>query len=224
MLFRSIFKKLAKGFTPPSIEKEKQPSEKELVAKVKQINKPLKRKAEENKDLIPDITLDMQVNIFNAGLVILWPYIAQLFKMLNLTDKNEFISPEAEVKGVHILQYAATGLDEAEEHHLLLNKVLCGVKLATPIPLEMELTENEKSMTNQMLRGVLQNWNRLSNTSIEAMRETFLMREGMLDETEKNFQLKVEKKTLDILLESMPWSFGMIKLPWMNKRLLVEWI
>ena len=68
-----IFKKLAKGFTPPSIEKEKQPSEKELVAKVKPINKPLKRKAEENKDLIPDITLDMQVNIFNAGLVILWP-------------------------------------------------------------------------------------------------------------------------------------------------------
>ena len=75
-----------------------------------------------------------------------------------------------------------------------------------------------------MLKGVLQNWNRLSNTSIEAMRETFLMREGMLDEIEKNFQLKVEKKTLDILLESMPWSFGMIKLPWMNKRLLVEWI
>ncbi|MDP4964225.1 MAG: contractile injection system tape measure protein, partial [Salibacteraceae bacterium] len=219
-----IFKKLAKGFTPPSIEKEKQPSEKELVAKVKPINKPLKRKAEENKDLIPDITLDMQVNIFNAGLVILWPYIAQLFKMLNLTDKNEFISPEAEIKAVHILQYAATGLDEAEEHHLLLNKVLCGVKLATPIPLEMELTENEKSITNQMLKGVLQNWNRLSNTSIEAMRETFLMREGMLDEIEKNFQLKVEKKTLDILLESMPWSFGMIKLPWMNKRLLVEWI
>lgn len=213
-----ISKKLIKGFTQSKIPEE------QASGKFAVIDKQIERKKEEIKDLIPDITLDIQVNIFNAGLVILWPYIAQLFKMLHLTDKNEFVSPEAEIKAVHILQYAASGLEEAEEHHLLLNKVLCGVKLATPIPFEMELTESDKNLTNQMLKGVLQNWNRLNNTSIEAMRETFLMREGMLDETEKNFQLKVEKKTLDILLESMPWSFGMIKLPWMQKRLLVEWI
>ena len=187
-------------------------------------NKESKKKASDQQDLVPDIMLEMEVNIFNAGIVILWPYIAQIFKMLGLTENNEFVSSEAQIKGVHALQYAASGLDEAEEHLLLLNKVICGVKLATPIPLEMQLTEDDKALVEQMLKGVLQNWNRLNNTSVEALRETFLMREGRLTEVEKTFNLTVEKKTLDILLESMPWSFGMIKLPWMSKRLLVEWI
>ncbi|NCG26197.1 MAG: hypothetical protein GWP42_01465, partial [Verrucomicrobiales bacterium] len=56
-----------------------------------------------------------------------------------------------------------------------------------------------------------------------ALREGFLLRDARLLELEESWQLKVEGKTLDILMDGMPWSFGIIKLPWMDKRLIVEW-
>ena len=64
----------------------------------------------------------------------------------------------------------------------------------------------------------------MKGSSAGALREGFLIRDGFIEETEKTWELKVEKKTLDILMESMPWAFGMIKLPWMEKRLNVEWL
>ena len=97
------------------------------------------------------------------------------------------------------------------------------MKIATPIPFEIKLTDREREVSEQMLNGLLQNWPRLKNSSIDALREGFLVRDGRLIETDEVWQLKVEDKTLDILMDAMPWSFGIIKLPWMDKRMMVEW-
>jgi hypothetical protein len=35
--------------------------------------------------------------------------------------------------------------------------------------------------------------------------------------------LQVEAKTVDILLNQLPWGISMIKLPWMQRMLWIEW-
>ncbi len=172
---------------------------------------------------VPEVALDFEVNIKNAGLVIVWPYLARYFEILGMLKDKKFKSKKASYRAVQLLQFLATGLETAPEHELLLNKVLCGVKIATPIPFEIDLTDEERDVSDQMLKGLLQNWPRVQTSSVEALREGFLLRDARLLELEESWQLKVEGKTLDILMDGMPWSFGIIKLPWMDKRLIVEW-
>ena len=100
---------------------------------------------------------------------------------------------------------------------------MCGVDLATPIPLQIELTDKEKETSDQMLNGVLQNWAKLKSSSIYALREGFFIRDGFVQDKENVWELEVPKKTLDILLRSLPWGFGTIKMSWMSKRLIVNW-
>jgi hypothetical protein len=173
---------------------------------------------------IPEHKLDQRVLVKNAGLVITWPYLSRYFDLLSMTEDSKFKTEEDAARAVHLLQYIATGFASAPEHELLLNKVLCGVKIATPVPIEITLSDKEKEVSAMMLNGLLQNWDRLKGSSIQALQEGFMMREGYLMETDETWQLKVEKKTLDILMENLPWSFGTIKLPWMEKRMIVEWL
>jgi hypothetical protein len=35
--------------------------------------------------------------------------------------------------------------------------------------------------------------------------------------------LQVERKTLDVLLDSIPWGFSTVLLPWNPQPLFVEW-
>jgi hypothetical protein len=55
------------------------------------------------------------------------------------------------------------------------------------------------------------------------MREGFFVRQGFVEEKDDFWELEVEKKTIDILLKSLPWGFGTVKLPWMSKRMIVNW-
>ena len=168
--------------------------------------------------------LEETVEVRNAGLVILWPFLTKYFDLLEMTEKGEFKTDDVASRAVLLLQYLATGRSAAAEHELLLNKVLCGLLPGLPVPREIELTQKEIDTSEMMFKGVLQNWEKLKNSSIDALREGFLIRDGYLREKEFIWEMKVEKKTLDILMQSMPWSFGTIKLPWMKKRLVVEWL
>jgi hypothetical protein len=173
---------------------------------------------------LEDQLVDHRILVKNAGLVITWPYLTRYFDLLEMTEKGKFKSDKEAIRAVHLLQFIATGSTLAPEHELLLNKVLCGLKIATPVPKEVELTEKEIKTTEMMMKGLLQNWDKIKSSSIEALREGFLSRDGYILEKEKTWELKVEKKTIDILMESMPWGFGTIKLSWMEKRLNVEWL
>jgi hypothetical protein len=171
-----------------------------------------------------NFTVDHRVLVKNAGLIISWPYLTRYFDLLGMIEDNKFRTEAEAVRGVHLLQYIATGSTLAPEHELLLNKVLCGLKVATPVPLEVELSEKEIETTKMMLNGLLQNWDKIKSSSIEALREGFLNRDGYILEKEKTWELKVEKKTIDILMENIPWTIGTVKLPWMEKRISVEWL
>ena len=74
-----------------------------------------------------------------------------------------------------------------------------------------------------MVAGVKANWPQLKGTSVRGFRQSFIARNGTLEQQEERWLLTVEKKTHDILLESVPWSFRQIRLPWLKKYIQVVW-
>jgi len=76
---------------------------------------------------------------------------------------------------------------------------------------------------DRLLGAVLQAWTPLRNSSVGTLREAFLQREGRLELGENNWTLKVAAKPYDMLLDTVPWPFRMIKNRWMTTALLVQW-
>ena len=160
----------------------------------------------------------------NAGIVILWPFFSRLFSVLKYTEKNAFLSEETQFKAAHILQYLVNKRLETPENELVLNKILCGIPLINPIPLSMDFSQDEINTAESLLGGAIANWSRIKNgMEPDALRGTFLNREGNLSEEAERWKLKVEKASLDILLKTLNWGFSLVKLPWMPKPLVTEW-
>jgi len=166
----------------------------------------------------------MESYISNAGLVILNPFLDRLFDMLSLTQNGEFKNTDARVRAALLLQYAVFGSTKFSAHGLELNKLLMGLDAATPIPLSVDLTPQEIEIVNGLLVAVLHNWSKLSNTSTEGLRESFLQRDGRIEEKDDSYLLTVQRRSFDVLLDTLPWSFRIIKFSWMEKALHVEWI
>jgi hypothetical protein len=162
-------------------------------------------------------------NIHNAGMVIVVPYVQRLFGLLELTADGKFVSDEAAQRGVHLLQYVVTGEESTPEYLLVLNKLLCGIHGGVPIVPGITVTEKEKTIIEQMLNGVISHWSALGTTSIGGLRETFLQRQGHLYFQDDAWQLKIPQKTFDMLLDRLPWSFALTKMPWMAQPLHVTW-
>ncbi len=161
--------------------------------------------------------------ISNAGLVLLWPYVARFFRKLELVVDQDFINESARVKAVHLLQYLVTGSEETYEHLMVLNKVLCGYSLDHPLPMEVEFADSEKEEARQVLQSAIDHWEALKDTSAEGFRDAFLNRNGRLRYEEKEWSLHVETESYDILLDRLPWGNSVVKLPWMHDPLYVEW-
>lgn len=160
--------------------------------------------------------------IHNAGLVILHPFLKYFFTGLNLLKEDQFINREAAHHAVHLLQYLVTKELNCPEYDLVLNKILCGLKISDPIPPEMEISNWEIEECDNLLKAVLEQWKALKTRSTEALRETFLKREGILSNS-SGCTLKVERNTFDVLLDRLPWGLSLIKLPWNPQIIYVEW-
>ena len=109
------------------------------------------------------------------------------------------------------------------EYDLVLNKLLVGMpldELVTPIA---AVTQEEKDLSTSLLMGVINNWERMQNTTPSGLRETFLQREGLLKLKEEYSELYIERKGLDILLEGIPWNITTLNLSWMDKPLQINW-
>ncbi|MDH3976499.1 MAG: contractile injection system tape measure protein [Deltaproteobacteria bacterium] len=163
------------------------------------------------------------IYIENAGLVILWPYMTRFFRHLDLLKDDCFVDHSSAMRAIHLLQYLATGEEQGPEYFLPLNKLLCGWDLSKPLERKVPLRKKEKSESEALLKALVGHWQALGNTSVDGLRTSFLQREGALTEKEKNWHLKVEGKTYDILMERLPWGISTVTLPWMKKILSVEW-
>jgi hypothetical protein len=206
-----------------NLEKLKKETKEQLRSgkKAQEISKLKSQK--ENKKRKPEKPLDEPLFIRNAGLVILHPYYGRLFSTLNLTEKNKFVSEDAQIRAVHLLQYIATGKTEHPENELVLNKILCGLPVSTPVPTDVGLTEEELKMASGLLTGAIANWTKMKTMSPDSLRGTFLLREGTIKEEADRWKLKAEKGSFDILLKTLPWAFNFVRYGWLPKFIMVEW-
>lgn len=163
------------------------------------------------------------IYVENAGMVIAAPYLERFFSLLHLTEKGAFKNREAAERAVHLLQFMVDTSTETPEVSLVLNKVLCGVKTGTPIVREIAITEEEKTVITGLIEGMIANWRQIGKTSVQGFRESFLQREGRLERRGEDWRLTVLPKAFDMLLDHIPWSFSMIKLPWMERMMYVKW-
>ena len=175
------------------------------------------------KPILESTKQDETIYITNAGLVLLHPFIPALFGHLKLVKGNAWIYQASVYKAVLAMQFMVTGKDETEEFDLVLNKILCGIDNEEVVPTTILPDEETKTECDVLLMEVIKHWDVLKNTSIDGLREGFLQRSGKLSRVNDGWLLQVEQKAIDVLLNHLPWGIGIIKLPWMNEMLHVEW-
>ena len=160
----------------------------------------------------------------NAGIVLIHPFLKHLFEKLDLITGSEFTNFYCQSKAVLVIHFLGTAKEKAFEYELVLPKFLCGIPVNLPVDHTITITEEEKEEATNLLKAAIDHWGALGGTSPDGLREGFLSREGKLEKQETGWKLIVERKTLDILLNRLPWNVSIIKLPWMEEILYVEWI
>ncbi|WP_462254714.1 contractile injection system tape measure protein [Ferruginibacter sp.] len=182
-------------------------------------------KNEDSKEKIKNITEEKSVFIENAGLIILHPFLQNLFKAAELMEEECFKNDFCKQKAAHLLQYLVNGEQQLPEFIMPLNKILCGLSNEEHIDRFIELEDAEIKEASELLNAVIAHWTVLKNTSAASLQQTFLQRKGKLtfNETDGYWKLQVQRNAVDILLDKIPWGFAYIKLPWMLFPLAVEW-
>jgi hypothetical protein len=158
-----------------------------------------------------------------AGIILLAPFLKPFFTKLHLLNADEWINWEAQVKAVYLLKYLSNGPQHYQEYQLVLEKLLCGIPINQPLEALPEFTQAETDEAEDLLHSVLEHWQRLKNTSVNGLRESFFKRDGILTPKENNWQLQVQRKTMDVLLDSIPWGFSTVSLPWNEYIIFTEW-
>jgi hypothetical protein len=164
------------------------------------------------------------IPLHNSGLVLLNQYIPMLFERLGLTQDNNFVSDDTQKRAVVWLHYLVTGLTQASEQELVLNKVLCGVAVNVELDsLSLDVSGPQEKLVEGLLNAVMSYWPEAGTTSLDGFRGNWLVRDGILIEAESDWSLTVEKRAYDVLLDKSPFSYSMIKFPWMEKMVRVNW-
>ena len=173
------------------------------------------------KDEQPEV-----LTVGNAGLCLLAPWFVRLFAMLGYLDeeKKNFRNTASKVRAVFLLQYIVCGEErEWRETELAFNRLLTALPGNVSLSKRLPLTDEERQIADSMVAGVKANWPQMDGTSVEGFRGSFLLREGTLEQEEKRWLLTVEEKAYDILLETIPWGFRQLRLPWLKKHVQVRW-
>jgi hypothetical protein len=165
--------------------------------------------------------------IDNAGLVLLHPFLAPLFTVLEYWDGAGFRSVAHHQRAVLLSQYMVCPGEDFPEHQLLLNKILCGYGAEETLEPLLDSTDRERGETDELLQSVIRHWTmngRAVFTTVENLRASFLRRPGKLTRRNDDWLLQVEGAGYDIVMKSLPWGIGIVKHPWMPDRLRVEWV
>lgn len=178
---------------------------------------------------LEESVLPEYIEVPNAGLCLLAVWFTRLFGMLGLLEekedgKKDLKDAEARIRAIFILQRIVTGEPrEYKEQELAFNRILTGCPFYVPLPKTLTLTSQEIQTVESMLSGVKSNWDKLKNTSVKGFQHSFIERPGKLEQREDKWVLYVENRSYDILLDTLPWSYRQIRLPWLKKKINVIW-
>ena len=210
-------------------KEQKENSSKENKKRITRSVKNMDEKSSVDEDKIKDIQYSKvpatnpatSSYINNVGLILLHPFLKQFFKTCGfLNEKNQLLKQE---EAVHVLHYLATKKEQQLESNLIFEKFLCNVPIHQTITRDIIISDDIKEKCEELSQYVVQNWGILKKASTGLMRYEFLQRAGKLDLTKENPQITVERKVQDILLNKLPWSFSLCKLPWMDTLIFTNW-
>lgn len=159
----------------------------------------------------------------HAGLILVHPFLRSLFSLCGLLAEKQFASAASQEIAIYLLHYIATGRVTAEEHELVIPKVLCNYPIEEPVNTDTVLTTNELQEADDMMRAAIAQWSILKSTSPDGLRQGFLQRSGKLQTKNDQLYIEIEKNTIDVLLDHLPWNLSLIRLPWSGQIIRVEW-
>ncbi len=160
--------------------------------------------------------------IDDAGIILLQPFMPLLFNELGLLEDNQFASEQCRVKAIRLLEYLAWGTTTRAEFSFQLQKLLCALPASEPL-LPIVINRHEITEADSVLNAVIRHWSVLKNTSRDGLRSTFLQRKGKIEFDSERDSLSVEKGSVDVLLGKIPWSYSVVRFPWMPRPLFIEW-
>jgi hypothetical protein len=164
-------------------------------------------------------------NIPAAGLVLVHPFLPAIFAEFGLFDgASQEIRPRDLSRAAALLHCIAYGDTEVHEYQLGISKILLGRSLDDAVLLREGLLEPaQRGECEALLKAMIGHWPALRDTSADGLRSSFLQRNGLLRRTDRGFHLLIESASFDVLLNFLPWSISIIKLPWMPRPLFTDW-
>jgi len=165
------------------------------------------------------------LTVHHAGLVLLHPFLSTYFERTQVTRADQRGLPVAvQARAAALLYTLATGRRDVYEFELPFIKVLVGLRPEAPLPIADGLVEPaDEAEAEELLRAVIGHWRVLKDTSVAALRQSFLERDGYLTDAEDGWHLRLEPTPFDVLLDHLPWSFGIVTLPWLEQPIWTEW-
>jgi Contractile injection system tape measure protein len=121
-----------------------------------------------------------------------------------------------------LLSFLAGDEEQAEVHYPLY-KLMCGLQIDEFVDATVQLTIEQQEECFHLLQQVIVHWSALKQSSVPSLQQTFLQRTGKLSHKDDKWLLQVEQRTEDVLLQYLPWSYSIIRYPWMKQALFVEW-
>lgn len=159
----------------------------------------------------------------HAGLVLIHPFLRSLFSLCGLLEGKTFSNAINQQKAIYLLHYIATGKVTADEHELVIPKVLCSYPIEETVDTDIILSIQELQEADDLMRAAIAQWSILKSTSPEGLQQGFLQRNGKLHTRNEQLYVEVEKNTIDVLLDHLPWNLSLIRLPWSGEIIRVEW-
>ena len=209
-----------------SLPKKQKKTENELKNIVNMISEKLMPEEEKNW-LIGEPMSDPKIFfIDNAGLCLLSAWFLRLLSMLDYLNeaRKDIKDTKSRIRAIFLLQYLTCQEEkEYQETELVFNRLLVGLPMHIPLPKRLELTAEEKQIADSLLSAVKAHWPKMNGTSMKGFLQSFVTRTGRLEEQDEKWVLTVDDKAFDILLDSIPWGFRQIRLPWLKKYIQVKW-
>ena len=173
--------------------------------------------------IIPGEDLRKGIFITNSGLILLWPYLHALFSEFHLIKESNFKGLKEKTSALFMLHYLATGIRKAEEHELLVPKILTDYDHELAVPADVILEDTVYDECDKLLNTFIKQWAILKSTSPDGLRQTFLQRKALIKTKEDGWHFMFERMGLDVLLDGLPFGISIIKLKWLEKPLYVSW-
>lgn len=217
--------------SPQLINLEVLPISKDILSRLKLMQRSTQKTKQGRRQKTTQTEINIEdetensIEISNAGLVLVLSFLSRFFENIGIAKNKEFNSLTEQHYAVYLLHYMATGnLDLPQEHELFFEKLICGIEVNEILEPYSEFKQSHLDEVEELLKSVIENWKALKNSSPQTLQSAFLQRPGYLIQRDDGaWSLHIERQTIDILLNKLPWTISMSRLPFSNMMIYTEW-